>query len=398
MVEDLLVLMQLGIECRIDGRRSLSSISRSLSHDPARFPVPRALGRLLSRPADPDDRQRNESGHPLVWLTIIRVSCWPTRGFFGWWILRSRSRRATDCVVSSSLARPHRRDVSSPAPNASGSPLGGFPCPPPTHTGLGIVDPLVAFASSCACLGLRGATTVFRLLVCYNPADPQFGHGQLHDRVLELDREGPSALAGCRGGGDRENGRLPLHPDGRLRGVDAEPVDACRRKVAESDVFVGLVGHLNGSCPDGSDLSFTQIEYEEAKRKRKPRLMFVADDDFSVPARLFGPESEEAYSTPDRFPGEVSKRADGCPLPGAAGSSRQASSPRSRSTRRRKQRRVVRDGQSQEAVRGQACDLAKTESLYLAHLAERYRYLDFRGMGISDRYPCGCLSSTCTCR
>src|SRR5947209_7415711 len=59
--------------------------------------------------------------------------------------------------------------------------------------------------------------------------------------------------------------------------VDAEPVEVCRRKVRESDVFVGLVGHLNGSSPEGSDLSFTQIEYEEAKSAGKPRLLFVAD-------------------------------------------------------------------------------------------------------------------------
>ena len=66
--------------------------------------------------------------------------------------------------------------------------------------------------------------------------------------------------------------------------VDAAPADLCRKKVAESDIFVGLVGHLNGSSPEGSDLSYTQIEYEEAKRKRKPRLMFMADDDFPLPA------------------------------------------------------------------------------------------------------------------
>jgi uncharacterized protein DUF4062 len=51
----------------------------------------------------------------------------------------------------------------------------------------------------------------------------------------------------------------------------AAPADHCCRKVAESDVFVGLVGHFNGSCPEGSDLSYTQIEYEEAKRKKKSR-------------------------------------------------------------------------------------------------------------------------------
>jgi hypothetical protein len=33
-------------------------------------------------------------------------------------------------------------------------------------------------------------------------------------------------------------------------------------EVEESEVFVGLVGHLHGSSPEGSDLSFTEIEYE----------------------------------------------------------------------------------------------------------------------------------------
>src|SRR5215475_10867960 len=75
--------------------------------------------------------------------------------------------------------------------------------------------------------------------------------------------------------------------------VDAAPADLCRRKVAESDVFVGLVGHFNGSCPEGSDLSYTQIEYEEAKKRKKPPLMFMADGDFPIPARL-GRELEEA--------------------------------------------------------------------------------------------------------
>jgi hypothetical protein len=86
--------------------------------------------------------------------------------------------------------------------------------------------------------------------------------------------------------------------------VDAAPADLCRKKVAESDIFVGLAGHFNGSCPEGSDLSYTQIEYEEAKRKRKPRLMFIADDDFPLPARL-GREPEEAYQRQVRFREQV---------------------------------------------------------------------------------------------
>jgi hypothetical protein len=43
--------------------------------------------------------------------------------------------------------------------------------------------------------------------------------------------------------------------------VDGEPLEVCRRKVAESDIFVGMVGHLFGNSPEGSDLSCSQIEY-----------------------------------------------------------------------------------------------------------------------------------------
>jgi uncharacterized protein DUF4062 len=68
--------------------------------------------------------------------------------------------------------------------------------------------------------------------------------------------------------------------------VDAAPVAVCRKRVAQTDVFVGLVGHLYGSQPEGSELSFTQLEYEEAKKRKKPRLIFLADEDFPMPARL----------------------------------------------------------------------------------------------------------------
>lgn len=88
--------------------------------------------------------------------------------------------------------------------------------------------------------------------------------------------------------------------------VDGEPIEVCRRRVAESDVFVGLVGHFNGSSPEGSPLSYTQIEYEEAKKKKKPRLMFMADDEFLLPASL-GRETDEAYQRQRRFREQVQR-------------------------------------------------------------------------------------------
>jgi HEAT repeat protein len=38
----------------------------------------------------------------------------------------------------------------------------------------------------------------------------------------------------------------------------------CHSKVAECDLFVGIVGHYFGSCPKGSDKSYTQQEYDAA--------------------------------------------------------------------------------------------------------------------------------------
>jgi hypothetical protein len=70
-------------------------------------------------------------------------------------------------------------------------------------------------------------------------------------------------------------------------GARAEMTDEfCRRKVAECDLFVGIVGHYFGSCPKGSAKSYTQQEYDAAVEMNKPRLMFVAPDDFPLPAHL----------------------------------------------------------------------------------------------------------------
>jgi formylglycine-generating enzyme required for sulfatase activity len=66
----------------------------------------------------------------------------------------------------------------------------------------------------------------------------------------------------------------------------------CLEKVAICDVFVGLVGHLHGSRPDGSEISFTQLEYETARRVETARLMFLAEEDFPVPFNLREPDEE----------------------------------------------------------------------------------------------------------
>lgn len=65
--------------------------------------------------------------------------------------------------------------------------------------------------------------------------------------------------------------------------------DFCRAKVAECDVFVGIVGHFYGSCPSRSEQSYTEREYNAAVAAQKPCLMFIAPEDFPIPANLIEP-------------------------------------------------------------------------------------------------------------
>ncbi|HEY3569643.1 MAG TPA: SUMF1/EgtB/PvdO family nonheme iron enzyme [Thermoanaerobaculia bacterium] len=164
--------------------------------------------------------------------------------------------------------------------------------------------------------------------------------------------------------------------------LNASPEEACRQGVAESDVFVGLVGHLYGSCPEGSDLSFTRIEYEEAKRKRKPRLLFVAHDDFPVPARLLREETPESAQRQVEFRERVQRERTVDRFLDAGNLAADVVAALHKLHARSSKKETPRVG-----ARKASGSLAKTESLYLAHLVERYRYLDFRGMGISDRVP-----------
>ncbi len=78
-----------------------------------------------------------------------------------------------------------------------------------------------------------------------------------------------------------------------------QPVDVCRSRVASCDVYVGLVGVLHGSRPEGSELSYTEVEYEEATKTGKRRCMFLAEEDFMLPHNMF--DSAEARERQRRF-------------------------------------------------------------------------------------------------
>jgi uncharacterized protein DUF4062/iSTAND domain-containing protein len=75
-------------------------------------------------------------------------------------------------------------------------------------------------------------------------------------------------------------------------GARAGPtVDACKELVQSCDLFLGIVGHLYGSCPRESSTSYTEHEYEAAVTKGIPRLMFIAQDSVAVSAELRAADS-----------------------------------------------------------------------------------------------------------
>ncbi len=73
----------------------------------------------------------------------------------------------------------------------------------------------------------------------------------------------------------------------------------CQREVAKCDLFVGIVGPSHGSCPPGSEESFTQREYKAARTNGKDRLMFLTPDDFPLACNLR--EVDEKYRKQQDF-------------------------------------------------------------------------------------------------
>lgn len=77
------------------------------------------------------------------------------------------------------------------------------------------------------------------------------------------------------------------------------PKEFCLREARECELFIGVIGHLYGFVPDGDDASITEQEYQAAEQAGKEMLLFVAPDDFPVPARLLrgdsDPDRQEAF-------------------------------------------------------------------------------------------------------
>lgn len=59
--------------------------------------------------------------------------------------------------------------------------------------------------------------------------------------------------------------------------MDDDAVKACRDKVYEADLFIGIYAHRYGYIPQNSDISITEMEFDWATERGIPRLCFLID-------------------------------------------------------------------------------------------------------------------------
>ena len=88
----------------------------------------------------------------------------------------------------------------------------------------------------------------------------------------------------------REDGYIVIRmEDFGARDHDAD--DFCRQKVAEADVYVGILGPNYGSIHESSGKSYTEREFDMAVACGKPRLIFLTANDFAVPENMREPDA-----------------------------------------------------------------------------------------------------------
>ncbi|MBZ0308819.1 MAG: DUF4062 domain-containing protein, partial [Anaerolineae bacterium] len=77
--------------------------------------------------------------------------------------------------------------------------------------------------------------------------------------------------------------RLELRPIDMVD-FDAQPGDAVQISLAQvrkADIFIGVIAHRYGYVPEGKEKSVTELEYDEAKKRNIPRLMYLVDPDYT---------------------------------------------------------------------------------------------------------------------
>jgi formylglycine-generating enzyme required for sulfatase activity len=167
------------------------------------------------------------------------------------------------------------------------------------------------------------------------------------------------------------------------------PKDHCLWVVQTCDVYVGLFGRFYGSLVPGETFSFTEMEYATAVELDLPRFVFLASKDFPQPESLWE-EARKTRKARDRF--HATAKADrlassfdfGATAPHELATQVTAALANLRLERKRKAPKAqTTSGAPAKAIH----DLAQSERTYLAYLSDRYQYLDFRGMGVTDKLP-----------
>jgi hypothetical protein len=72
----------------------------------------------------------------------------------------------------------------------------------------------------------------------------------------------------------------------------ALPLETCLKGVRNSDIVVVIVAHRYGSLAPGTDVSFSEAEYREACRLKKPVLVYIRDDAARVRPAHFETDSK----------------------------------------------------------------------------------------------------------
>lgn len=58
------------------------------------------------------------------------------------------------------------------------------------------------------------------------------------------------------------------------------------QRIAECDLFVIVLGLMHGTCPKGSEKSYTELEYDTAVKLKKPYFVFLTSDNFPLKGNL----------------------------------------------------------------------------------------------------------------
>src|SRR5437763_15927365 len=60
-----------------------------------------------------------------------------------------------------------------------------------------------------------------------------------------------------------------------LPASDADAIATSLRLVDQSDVYLGVIAHRYGYVPTGQPVSITEMEYDRAIQRSRPRLIFL---------------------------------------------------------------------------------------------------------------------------